>query len=634
MGKKYLFLLIIIIVLLTISCSQSVEGNGELSLFILRLDENTKTLATDIVYDTGMDIASYEYKAVCTSNPGAYGTQNSWTPLSVSDNSCTISDMAKGNWTVSVRAKNGNGGVILQGSVSFFLNTSSRRQSITITSNVTDYSVPIPATVTVSVGVTVPSIETESIVMRYTALADIANLNSSGTGGSPITVYSAEDHRTTISGSSISHSTPDYGYTAYYGSASLLPGLYVFQVLYKHESTILSGQMIAVHVQELSPFAINGTLTAGEYISFTITPSVTLNHNIQNLFFSQIPYVSPEGRISASVSTVETITNPVYEWYVNGIPDPGQTGPHYTSSGVYNSGKYAITCIVSGTVNGRDAMGYVTEDIETGPLVNVGGIIFYIDSSATGTYEFYDESGIRVPEPSVGTDCTGWRYRVVSPGNSRDKFYVYNENAIVKAGGSGDYNSPYVAWTYLDEKNASYSSNSSNAGYRGRVFDSKVNTSEGIGTGRANTHNVMSIIRNVKLNNTVLKKVNAYIQGRWYRWRGESEYSETIWYVCDEFNNGTYWRFANNTGCDDWFIPSIEEVSQFRNHFASASAFVTMTSSVDLPYTVLWSSSANSFYDYAAYCWIVYSEPNYDQRNSEYRYNGYTYTALVLVRAF
>ena len=58
-------------------------------------------------------------------------------------------------------------------------------------------------------------------------------------------------------------------------------------------------------------------------------------------------------------------------------------------------------------------------------LPYVGGIIFYIDSTADGTYTFYNDLGAQVSAPSVGTDCTGWTYSV--SGATKDKYYVvYN----------------------------------------------------------------------------------------------------------------------------------------------------------------------------------------------------------------
>lgn len=54
----------------------------------------------------------------------------------------------------------------------------------------------------------------------------------------------------------------------------------------------------------------------------------------------------------------------------------------------------------------------------------VGGILFYIDSTADGTYTFYNGEGTQVAAPTVGTDCTDWEYEVT--GASKDKFYIVN----------------------------------------------------------------------------------------------------------------------------------------------------------------------------------------------------------------
>lgn len=58
----------------------------------------------------------------------------------------------------------------------------------------------------------------------------------------------------------------------------------------------------------------------------------------------------------------------------------------------------------------------------------VGGIVFYIDNSADGTYFFWDANGDEVNAPAVGTDCTGWNYAVI--GATKDKFYVLYNNEI------------------------------------------------------------------------------------------------------------------------------------------------------------------------------------------------------------
>lgn len=67
----------------------------------------------------------------------------------------------------------------------------------------------------------------------------------------------------------------------------------------------------------------------------------------------------------------------------------------------------------------------------------VGGIIFYIDSTADGTYTFYNGEGTQVAAPTVGMDCTDWEYTVT--GASKDKYYVVHNELYRKIwGGYGN----------------------------------------------------------------------------------------------------------------------------------------------------------------------------------------------------
>lgn len=58
----------------------------------------------------------------------------------------------------------------------------------------------------------------------------------------------------------------------------------------------------------------------------------------------------------------------------------------------------------------------------------VGGIIININSSADGTYTFYNAQGTQVSAPSLDTDCTGWTYTVT--GATRPKYMVYSGSLI------------------------------------------------------------------------------------------------------------------------------------------------------------------------------------------------------------
>ena len=272
-----------------------------------------------------------------------------------------------------------------------------------------------------------------------------------------------------------------------------------------------------------------------------------------------------------------------------------------------------------------------------GLLPRVGGTIYYINSSSTNTYTFYNASGTQVSAPTVGTDCTGWSY--FKSGTDIDKYYVYNQNAMFKRDRTGTELNPYIAWTYLSAGNQSFIDNTSYTsglpsgrtewsyyGYYGRVYETLDGTYTGtaIGTGKSNTQNMMSL------------RGGVYIQGSNLKWNGQTQYSETIWNICNLFNKGLYnlngSPVSNNTGCDDWYIPSNDELGAMKDAIG-ASTLASMLYSGDLSSTYIrpWSSSAYSLVSSWYWGWAYGSD---DGRSTSVRYQGLEGYGLALSRSF
>lgn len=199
--------------------------------------------------------------------------------------------------------------------------------------------------------------------------------------------------------------------------------------------------------------------------------------------------------------------------------------------------------------------------------------------------------------------------------STKDKYYVYNEDTIVKTGRTGTLESPFIIFAYYDEADQSYIENTyiDDAGYyagnRGRVIcycsddyvtDFNYLSQYGNEPGRDNTEYLMSVERNVTVGG-ITSYTRAYVQGPQPLTRGSELYAETIWYVCDEFNKGTYSRLENNTGCDDWYIPSKQEASFFQWEYLSSDAdlFSALTSS-ESRRSLSWTCGIQ--YDRAAIC--------------------------------
>ena len=145
----------------------------------------------------------------------------------------------------------------------------------------------------------------------------------------------------------------------------------------------------------------------------------------------------------------------------------------------------------------------------------VGGTIFYIDDAADGTYEFFDADGNLMENVRVGDKPH--TYRVVEKG-SKDKYYVYHDKAYHRAG-----------WTYYKEGNY--------------VYD-LLDTSEDMGSGKTNTEKAMANDADIT---------------------ADAKGYPTIWYRLQQV------RDDKAGGCDDWFVPSVDEFEELRKAVESGS---------------------------------------------------------------
>ena len=147
----------------------------------------------------------------------------------------------------------------------------------------------------------------------------------------------------------------------------------------------------------------------------------------------------------------------------------------------------------------------------------VGGTIFYIDDTADGEYQFFDTWGNLLENVQVGD--RPYYYKVIKKG-SKDKYYVYYDEVFDK-----------LRWTYYKDNNYVHES---------------LSTSRNTGSGKANTEIVMA------------KDSGNYVTP-------DSNRTSTIWYRLQQV------RSDKGTGCDDWFVPSIDELELLRLAIKSGS---------------------------------------------------------------
>lgn len=215
---------------------------------------------------------------------------------------------------------------------------------------------------------------------------------------------------------------------------------------------------------------------------------------------------------------------------------------------------------------------YVVADLKM-----VGGTIFYIDDTADGVYEFLDVNGNVIENIRVGD--RPYYYRVIKKG-SKDKYYVYHDELY----------RPNKRWTYYKEGDSVLES-------PGTFYD--------IGSGKTNTEKVMT------------KDNGAYITE-------DSNGYPTIWYKLQQT------RLAKVGGCDDWFVPSKDEIEELRLAVESGSVSGGEIAGSSYGKSVfnnsyVWSSSGFS----SQYVWIW--DPHFQGWFFCYKSNIYS---VFFVRAF
>ena len=206
---------------------------------------------------------------------------------------------------------------------------------------------------------------------------------------------------------------------------------------------------------------------------------------------------------------------------------------------------------------------YFLEDIDRDEALGlpsdarpVGGTIFFIDNTADGKYEFFDIDGNLMENVQVGD--RPHTYRVVEKG-SKDKYYVYHDKVY-----SG-------LWTYSEKGSYAYD---------------LLDTSEDIGSGKTNTEKAMA-------NDSYIT-----VDAKGY---------PTIWYQLQQV------RDDKAGGCDDWFVPSVDEFEELRKAVESGSVRGGIIAGSSYNTSVfknkhLWSSSETSlmsawYWDYEDQYW-------------------------------
>ena len=183
---------------------------------------------------------------------------------------------------------------------------------------------------------------------------------------------------------------------------------------------------------------------------------------------------------------------------------------------------------------------------------SVGGTIFYIDDTADGEYQFFDADGNVIKSVQVGD--RPYYYRVIKKG-SKDKYFVYYDEVFDR-----------LRWTYCEGNNYVHES---------------LSTSKNTGSGKVNTEIVME------------KDSGIYATP-------DSNRLPTIWHRLQQV------RSDGGTGCDDWFVPSIDELELLRLAIKSGSVTggtIAGSSYNNSAFNKKWLWSSSEFLSQRAWYW-------------------------------
>lgn len=433
-----------------VSCNGEVSNSANSGTTDLKLaisyENAAKKLDTGTAYSAGLVPVRFEYKAACDTTPGAQGTKTVWTLFGGENTNSTgvvtigenptalatsgtgtarLEKMARGTWTIDIRAKNDEGGVILQGQATGVrLMNDEQELAIELKNTVTAFAGTSDSAdtdeaddVEIQIGVAIPSIASGNVIVKYAPIASLASLSPTASSSpvSTVTMDSTDGTDVRVRIDSTDDTTLDLyddddmteqeladegsttGWTSFVGQIDdIKPGLYVMGIYvwddkdgdstvdradnqHPEYEEIVSGQVMAFRVADKANFAIAGTLTSGEFLDLVLTP-ITVDST-----FITVTATTPAAVTSGTLASTVTATSEVgllrdvsYTWFLDGEAVSGQTLASFSMSNFTKTNKHVLSVLVQGTIGGRaadpehnitaisgvSAIGYLSQEFE------------------------------------------------------------------------------------------------------------------------------------------------------------------------------------------------------------------------------------------------------------------------------
>jgi parallel beta-helix repeat protein len=308
--KKILLLLIAVCFILT-GCYNgnnaiSPQSDGAIKLAISKSELTAKTIQPTLE----MTIASFDIRGT-----GPNGT--SFERIGIPESSIIISNLAVGNWTISVDARNAGGTIIAAGVT----------------------TVMVAAGITANAGVTVQPLSGTGALRVTVSWPEGLIANPSVTG-----VLTPQDETS----DSINFTLAANHLSATYENSSLNAGYYTLLVQLKDGATVKWGAIESVRIiagqTAEGGFPLTSTPGQNGEVTLVITPD--LQNPIQITFSGQ-----EEQLDSGTDMTITASTNPSpvdsYQWYLNGALLSGNTGASITLGKSLGEGSYRLDLVVT-----------------------------------------------------------------------------------------------------------------------------------------------------------------------------------------------------------------------------------------------------------------------------------------------
>lgn len=414
-----------------VSCNGEVSNSANSGTTDVKLaisyENVAKKLDTGSAYTDGLVPVRFEYKAACSTTPNAQGTKTEWTLFGADETNSTavvttgenptalatsgtgtarLEKMARGTWRIDIRAKNDNGGVILQGYAdNVRLINDEQTLAIELKNDVSSFAGATDAAelatagdVQIQIGVAIPSIASGSVIVKYAPIASLGSLSPTATSpvidvtmastsgtDKRVRISSSNDANVELYGDDTKEAEEDttVGWTAFTGSITdIKPGLYVMGIYvwddkdgdstidraaneHPEYEEIVSGQVMAFRVADKANFAIAGTLTSGEYLDLVLSP-ITVDSTFITVT-ATTPAAVTSGTLASTVeaeSAFGTLAGATYQWFLDGEAVSNATSASFSMSNFTKTNKHVLSVLVQGTIAGVPAIGYLSQEFE------------------------------------------------------------------------------------------------------------------------------------------------------------------------------------------------------------------------------------------------------------------------------